>query len=85
MTGADPSPSGVQAIIAHYNQYDEAERLKNDIGPLELVRTQELLARYLPPAPAVVLDVGGATGIYSRWLAGLGYQVHLVDIVPRHI
>ncbi len=85
MAGSTPASSSVQAIIAHYNQYDEAERLKNDIGPLELVRTQELLERYLPPTPAVVLDVGGATGVYSRWLAGLGYQVHLVDIVPRHI
>ena len=49
------------------------------------MRTQELLVRYLPPPPAVVLDVGGASGVYSFWLAGLGYQVHLVDIVPRHI
>ena len=48
-------------------------------------RTRELLQRYLPPAPAVVLDVGGATGVYSFWLANVGYRVHLVDIVPRHI
>jgi SAM-dependent methyltransferase len=72
-------------IIDHYNRYNEAERLKNDIGPLELARTQELLTRYLPPAPAVVLDVGGASGVYSFWLASQGYPVHLVDIVPRHI
>ncbi len=85
MTGSEPSASSVQAVIAHYNKIDEAKRLKNDIGPLELVRTQELIEHYLPPAPAVIVDVGGATGIYSRWLAGLGYRVHLVDIVPRHI
>ncbi len=29
--------------------------------------------------------MGGASGVYSFWLAGLGYQVHLVDVVPRHI
>jgi SAM-dependent methyltransferase len=74
-----------EQIIDHYNQYDEAERLKHDIGPLEQIRTQELITRYLPPAPAVVLDVGGATGVYAFWLGGLGYGVHLVDIVPRHI
>jgi ubiquinone/menaquinone biosynthesis C-methylase UbiE len=74
-----------QAIIDHYTIYDEAERLKHDIGPLELARTKELLLRYLPPAPAIVLDVGGATGVYAFWLAELGYSVHLVDIVPRHI
>jgi SAM-dependent methyltransferase len=72
-------------IIDHYDRYDERERLKHDIGPLEQLRTQELMARFLPPAPAVVLDVGGASGVYSFWLAGLGYSVHLVDIVPRHI
>ena len=59
-----------EQIIDHYNQYDEAERLKHDIGPLEQIRTQELITRYLPPAPAVVLDVGGATGVYSFWLDG---------------
>ncbi len=26
-----------------------------------------------------------STGIYSFWLASLGYHVHLIDIVPRHI
>ena len=74
-----------QSIIAHYNRYDESERLKHDIGPLEMARTRELIARYLPPAPAEVLDVGGANGVYSFWLAGLGYCVHLVDITLRHI
>jgi len=77
--------SAEQQLIAHYSAYDEAERLKHDIGPFELARTQELIRRYLPPAPAVVLDVGGATGVYSFWLAGLGYGLHLLDIVPRHI
>jgi ubiquinone/menaquinone biosynthesis C-methylase UbiE len=33
----------------------------------------------LPPAPARVVDVGGAAGAYSFWLAGAGYAVHLVD------
>jgi hypothetical protein len=31
-----------------------------------------------------VLDVGGGSGVYASWLAGLGYQVHLVDPVPLH-
>ena len=45
----------------------------------ERFRTQELLLRYLPAPPAVVLDVGGGTGQYATWLAALGYTVHLVD------
>ncbi|NLS78347.1 MAG: class I SAM-dependent methyltransferase [Chloroflexi bacterium] len=72
-------------IVAYYNRYDEARRLASDIGPLEEARTHELMQRHLPPPPAVVLDVGGAAGVYSFWLAGLGYEMHLVDLVPRHI
>lgn len=52
---------------------------------LELLRTRELLQRQLPSPPAMVLDVGGVTGVHAAWLAGRGYRVHLVDIVPRHV
>ncbi|MET8180364.1 class I SAM-dependent methyltransferase [Streptomyces sp. NPDC005336] len=65
---------------------NEAERLSASAdGVLEMVRTQELLRRYLPPAPARVLDVGGGPGTHARWLIEGGYHVHLVDPVPRHI
>jgi SAM-dependent methyltransferase len=50
-----------------------------------LLRTRELLQRQLPLPPAVVLDVGGGTGVHAAWLAGLGYRVQLVDIVPEHV
>src|SRR5215211_5517048 len=52
---------------------------------LEFLRTRELLQRQLPSPPAVVLDVGGGTGVHASWLAGRGYHVHLVDIVPQHV
>ena len=52
---------------------------------LELLRTRELLLRQLPIPPAVVLDVGGGTGVHAAWLAGRGYRVHLVDVVPEHV
>src|SRR4029450_5292602 len=57
------------------------------LGPwsLERVRTWELLGRYLPPPPAVVLDIGGAAGIYALPLAAAGYQVHLVDPLAMHV
>lgn len=72
-------------IVDHYGRYEEAERLASDYGTLELVRTQEIFLRVLPPAPACVVDVGGGPGVYATWLADLGYEVHLVDPVPRHI
>jgi SAM-dependent methyltransferase len=66
--------------------YVENQRLtKSAHGRLEFVRTQEILRRFLPPATAKVLDVGGATGIHSRWLAQDGYDVTLVDVVPAHV
>jgi ubiquinone/menaquinone biosynthesis C-methylase UbiE len=44
-----------------------------------------LLERYLPPAPAIVADIGGGPGRYAIWLAERGYHVHLVDPVPLHV
>lgn len=65
---------------------DEAARLVDAAdGRLEMLRTQELLRRHLPPAPADVLDVGGGTGAHSKWLAADGYRVRLIDPVPHHV
>ena len=67
------------------DRYLEDQRLVvSGHGRLEFVRTQELLRRWLPPA-SVVLDVGGATGVHARWLAGDGHQVTLVDPLPEHV
>jgi ubiquinone/menaquinone biosynthesis C-methylase UbiE len=71
-------------ITAYYNRGEEAGRL-GDWGRLEFVRTQELLERHLPPAPAVVLDVGGGPGTYALWLTDRGYRVHLIDPVQLHV
>lgn len=72
-------------IIAHYENMDEAQRLHKPGSEIERLRTQELLQRYLPPPPAVILDIGGGAGVYAFWLAERGYQVHLVDGVPLHV
>ncbi len=69
-------------IRAYYDRGGERTRLD---GSLELLRTKALLKRLLPPAPAAVLDVGGAFGVYATWLAGLGYTVRVVDPVPLHV
>ena len=58
-------------IAYYYGLGEEQGRLA---GPfrLEFARTQELLTRYLPEPPAVVLDVGGGPGVYAAWLAEQG-------------
>ena len=71
-------------VLAYYEQEREEERL-TDHHPLERLRTQALLKRWLPPPPATVLDVGGGPGVHAAWLAGSGYRVRLFDPVPRHV
>jgi len=47
------------AILDYYDTTDEALRLQRLESELELLRTRDILARNLPPAPAGVIDVGG--------------------------
>ncbi len=61
------------------------ERLEQGIGKIELARTKEILIRCLPPPPAVIYDVGGGTGVYSFWLAEIGYRVHLLELCPENV
>ncbi len=73
-------------IIDHYTtSYDESKRLSVGFGKLEHERTQELISRYLPKGKSKIIDIGGASGVYSFYISGLGHDVHLVDIVPKHI
>jgi ubiquinone/menaquinone biosynthesis C-methylase UbiE len=70
---------------SYYEQDQEDERLGSGGGLLELVRTRELVERYLPAAPSSIMDIGGGTGVHARWLAELGHRVDLVDAVPLHV
>jgi ubiquinone/menaquinone biosynthesis C-methylase UbiE len=73
-------------ILAHYEEVTERERLlRGGAGRLEYLRTREVLARYLPPPPVTVLDVGGGAGVYALPLAREGYTVHLIDPVSLHV
>jgi ubiquinone/menaquinone biosynthesis C-methylase UbiE len=72
-------------ILTYYLQGTEQTRLSSGAGLLEYLRTRELLARYLPQSPAVILDAGGGAGVYALPLATQGYELHLIDPVPLHI
>src|SRR5262249_62337875 len=81
----DVHPPPREAISAHYASGYETERLHQGAGRLERERTHEMLGRFLPPPPAVVLDVGGGPRGHACWLAARGYQVHPIDIAPGHV
>jgi SAM-dependent methyltransferase len=72
-------------IIAYYSRGGEQDRLTSGRQRVEFLRIRDLLRRFLPPAPAKVLDVGGGAGVYALPLAAAGYEVHLIDPVPLHV
>ena len=73
-------------LVEYYvNQYDEGSRHRDPFGVIQELRTKFLLSRYLHDDPMSILDVGGANGVYSFFLADLGHRVSLLDIAPNHI
>lgn len=67
-------------IKRYYHAFDEDNRLKWDAsGRFEYEMTLRLLDTYLPPKGRI-LDLGGATGVYSFPLAAKGYEVYLADL-----
>ncbi|MGW1913757.1 class I SAM-dependent methyltransferase [Streptomyces sp. NPDC002076] len=79
------APSLAEEIAAYYGRDQEDARLRTGAGRLEFWRTQDVLRRLLPPAPARILDVGGGSGIHAEWLAADGHDVELLDPVPLHV
>jgi SAM-dependent methyltransferase len=77
----DPGPE----ILRHYETIEEDRRITEGLGQLELLRTQEVLDRFLPASPSSILDVGGATGVHARWIASRGHAVHVVDLMAHHV
>ena len=65
------------------NNYNEDERMIRQ--PLEFFRCKEIISRYLFQNKMEIADIGGATGIFSYWLAQMNHNVHLLDYTPSHI
>lgn len=79
-------PPNLDPVFLHYTEeIREEQRTAGGTSRLEYLRSLDLLSRFLPSPPAVILDVGGAAGTYAFPLADRGYEVHLVDLIPRHI
>src|ERR1035438_10183446 len=80
-----PHVSLEQQILQYYESGQEADRLESPFSRWEKLRTLDLLDRFLPRAPALILDVGGAAGAYAFPLATKDYVVDLIDPVPLHV
>lgn len=79
-------PSLADRLRFHYVEENrEDARLRSGHGRLELWRAQEIVRRYLGPAPQRVLDLGGASGVHAEWLLEDGHHVHLVDLLDHHV
>lgn len=72
-------------VLSGYNAGIEKDRLHKGLGLIEFERTKEILLQQLPPAPAVIYDIGGGYGEYSFYLTSLGYKVYLYDIAEKNI
>ena len=72
-------------IQSYYGDvFDEQVRLttRSPQGPVEFQRTQEIIRAHVTGGR--VLDIGGGAGIHARALQDAGYEVELIDPVPRH-
>jgi len=67
----------------YYQNINEDARLQRQ--NLEFARSKNIISRYLFSEGMEIADVGGGTGPYSFWLAGLGHKTHLLDITDKHI
>ena len=72
-----------EQVKEFYENYNEDGRLTRH--DLEYARSKEIISRYLTKDKMKIADIGGASGVYSFWLASLGHGVHLLDLTPKHI
>jgi SAM-dependent methyltransferase len=76
-------------IVKHYTPADgetrsEDDRLTSRHGSVEFLTTMRYIEKYLFPG-AKIIEIGAGTGRYSHALAGKGYAVDAVELVPHNI
>ncbi|WP_246316900.1 class I SAM-dependent methyltransferase [Paenibacillus agri] len=79
---------GLMQILDYYNAGREIGRLEHGIGVIEWERTKEIISRYISTDKGdrkVIYDIGGGIGVYSRWLAEMGHEVHMFELAPKAV
>lgn len=79
-------------IYDFYDNGAEIGRLQHGLGSVECYRTKELLFRYIPMGRDnprdekwTIYDVGGGIGVYARFLASYGHEVHLLELAENAV
>ncbi|UVI31161.1 class I SAM-dependent methyltransferase [Paenibacillus spongiae] len=67
-------------VVKYYEIFDEWGRL--DREPVEFIVNAAHIRQHLPSSGRIA-DIGGGPGKYSLALAEAGYEVTLIDLVPR--
>jgi len=79
-------PSVDPTILKYYrDEWDEDARIRSGLHEIELIRTREIVRRFLPDGPLRIIDIGGGSGVHAEWLLDDGHEVHLVDPLLFHV
>lgn len=68
-----------------YTTASEEKRLESGLGTLEFERNKSLISKYTTTLNSTILDIGGGTGKYAKWLTKKGHIVHLIDPIEKHV
>jgi SAM-dependent methyltransferase len=74
----------IRPLADYYGSYDEDGRLASKHGQVEFLTTMRYIEKYLAPG-ARIIEIGAGTGRYSLRLAGMGYSVEAVELIPHNI
>lgn len=73
------------SIKDFYEAYEEDTRLmQTKASSVEFLTTLKYILTYVSK-PTTILELGAATGIYTKALARYGHSVHAVELLDKHI
>lgn len=76
----------ISLLEDYYNHFDEDHRLKTRHGNVEFITNLTYIESILEnDLNKKILDIGAGTGAYSVYLAGEGYSVDAVELIPHNI
>ena len=76
----------ISLLEDYYSHFNEDNRLKTRHGQVEFLTNIKYIQKYLKnDKNKSILDIGAGTGVYSIYLANMGYDVTAVELVKHNI